>query len=171
MPLKVRVTLIPPNYITTSLQIHTRAVTGRATRIAKTWHREPVVPKCMSSTAYPRLVLLALPFFLFQVCLMIDEGVPAGKKGMVIMEGALAGGSWSEGSVSLGWLQFAVNRLQGWKLVMGVQQKNLWLWALQLQHYDKCECVNTSQNRQRQRSSSWGKMRMGARKRKEKAFE
>ena len=50
----------------------------------------------MDSTAYPRLVPLALPFLLFQVCLMIDEGVPAEKKGMVIMAGALAGGSWSE---------------------------------------------------------------------------
>ncbi len=55
---------------------------------------------------------------------MIDEVMPAGKKGMVIMAGALAGGSWSEGGVSLGWLQFTVNGLQGWKLVMGVQQKN-----------------------------------------------
>ncbi len=56
----------------------------------------------MDSTAYPRLVPLAVPFLLFQVCLMIDEEVPAGKKGMVIMAGALAGGSWSEGGVSLG---------------------------------------------------------------------
>ncbi len=36
------------------------------------------------------------------VHLTIDEGVPAGKKGMVIMAGALAGGSWSEGGVSHG---------------------------------------------------------------------
>ncbi len=50
----------------------------------------------MDSTAYPRLVPLALPILLFQVCLTIDEGVPAGKNGMVIMAGALAGGSWSE---------------------------------------------------------------------------
>ncbi len=123
MPLKVRVVSIPPNYITTSQQIHTRATTGCAIRTTETWHREPVVPKCMDSTAYPQLAPLALPFLLFQVCLMIDKGVPAGKKGLVIMAGALAGGSWSEGCVSLGWLQFAVNRLQGWKLVMGVQQK------------------------------------------------
>ncbi len=54
---------------------------------------------------------------------MIDKGVLAGKKGMVIMAGTLAGGSWSEGGVSLGWLQFTVNGLQGWKLAMGVQQK------------------------------------------------
>ncbi len=59
------------------------------------------MPKCMDSTAYPRLVPLALPFLLRQVFLMIDKGVPAGKKGMVIMAGALAGGSWSEGGVSL----------------------------------------------------------------------
>ncbi len=36
------------------------------------------------------------------VRLMIDKGVPAGKKGMVIMAGALSGGSWSEGGVSHG---------------------------------------------------------------------
>ncbi len=36
------------------------------------------------------------------VCLTIDKGVPARKKGMVIMAGALAGGSWSEGGVSRG---------------------------------------------------------------------
>ncbi len=103
MPLKVRVALIPPNYITTSHQIHTRATTGHnATRTTETCHREPVVPKCMDSTAYPQIFPLALPFLLFQVCLMIDKGVPARKKGMVIMEGALAGGSWSEGGVSLG---------------------------------------------------------------------
>jgi hypothetical protein len=50
----------------------------------------------MDLTAYPRLVPFALPFLLSQVCLTIDEGVPAGKNGMVIMAGALAGGSWSE---------------------------------------------------------------------------
>jgi hypothetical protein len=50
----------------------------------------------MDLTAYSQLVPLALPFFLFQVCLTIDKGVPAGKNGMVIMAGALAGGSWSE---------------------------------------------------------------------------
>jgi hypothetical protein len=50
----------------------------------------------MDSTAYPRLVPLALPFHLFQVCLTIDKGVPAGKNGMVIMVGTLADGSWSE---------------------------------------------------------------------------
>jgi hypothetical protein len=52
--------------------------------------------------AYPRVIPLALPFLLFQVRLTIDEGVPARKKGMVIMAGALAGGSWSEGGVSRG---------------------------------------------------------------------
>ncbi len=52
--------------------------------------------------AYPQLVPLALPFLLFQVRLMIDKEVPAGKKRMVIMAGAMAGGSWGEGGVSRG---------------------------------------------------------------------
>ena len=78
----------------------------------------------MDLTAYPQLVPLALPFLLFQVCLTIDEGVPAGER-MVIMAGALAGGSWSE-----------------------LQHSQVAIMSM------ATTAVNSSQNRQRQRSIS-----------------
>jgi hypothetical protein len=114
-------------------------MTGRATRTTETQHREPAGPKWMDLTAYPWLVLLALTFCLFQVCLTIDKGVPAGKNGMVRMAGALAGGSWSELQHS----QVAI-------MSMGTT------------------AVNSSQNHQRQRSISWGQRAQAPGKRRKK---
>jgi hypothetical protein len=93
----------------------------------------------MDSTAYPRLDPFALPFLLFQVCLTIDKGVPAGENGMVIMAGTLAGGSWSK-----------------------LQHSQVAIMSM------ATTAVNSSQNHQRQRSISRGQWAPAPGKRKKK---